>query len=379
MNHLVKQYCLLFWIVLTGVACSSESSQQIPELPDFDEASYYDYALASLDEVLADDPENAEALYQRAELLLNQGKINQALSSIRQAIGLESDNPDYRLTSARALLAKGQNREAVREATLALAHTGASLEGYELLAQANLNSNYLADAIQYSDSALALAPRRYQNYFWKGTAAARTQDTLTAEENLLKSLSLGAESTTVYGTLVDMYMTHNRYRKARTYMEKMLQEGEADNRVRFQQAKILRMTGQEDSAQAILYRLRADSTIQHTPVYQELAELYYQKRFYDSALYYTQRVLTRKPEEKAVMLTAARIHDRRYRYQQAIRQYEAIVSLDSLQQEEVHRVAVEELDQLKRKVRYLWKKKQEEEFEKLKQASPDQIIEGDEL
>ena len=375
MNHLVKYYIFLL-VAVFSAACSSESAQQIPELPDFDEASYYEYALASLEEVLDDDPENAEALYQQAELLLKQGKTNQALSSIRGAIDIDGNIPRYRLVSARALLQKGRNREAVREAKAALAESNAPLELYELLAQASLNSNYFADAIDYSDSALTLAPRHYQNYYRKGTAAARIQDTLVAEENLLRSLKLGAEGANVYGTLVDMYMTNHSYRKARTYMEKMLREGEADNRVRYQQAKILRMTGMVDSAQAILYRLRADSTSNQTLVYQELAELYYQKHFYDSALFYAQHVMNRKPEEKAIMLTTARIHDRRYRYQQAIRQYEAIVRLDSLQQQDIHRVAVQELDALKRKVRYLWKRKQEEEFEKLKQMSPVQKIES---
>ena len=374
----MKPYYLYLLIALLNVACSSEPAHQIPELPDFDEASYYEYALASLNEVLEEDPENAEALYQRSKLLLKRGETNQALSSIREAVDIEGNNPDFRLTSAQALLQKGRNREAVREARTALNQGGRALAGYELLAEANLNSNYFAEAIRYSDSALALAPRHHQNYYRKGTAAARTQDTVTAEENLLKSLTLGAEGTLVYGVLIDMYMSNDSYAKARTYMEKMLSAGPADNRVRFQQAKILRMTGQQDSAQAILYRLRADSTVSQTPVYRELAELYYQKRFYDSALHYAQRVITRQPDEKAIMLTAARIHDRRYRYQQAIRQYEAIVALDSLQQQDIHQVAVEELDVLKRKVRYLWQRKQEEEFEKLKQTSPVPAVEGDE-
>ena len=369
----MKYYYYLL-IALFNVACSSEPARQIPELPDFDEASYYEYALASLDDVLEDDPENAEALYQRSELLLKQGQTNQALSSIRAALDLEEDNPAYHLVSAQALLQQGHNREAVREARTALDQGGNALAGYELLAQANLSSNYFADAIKYSDSALTLAPRHHQNYYRKGTAAARTQDTITAEKNLLKSLTLGAEKTLVYGTLVDMYMANDRYTQARTYLEKMLSEGEADNRVRFQQAKILRMTGQEDSAQAILYALRADSTVSQTPVYQELTELYYQKHFYDSALHYARQVITRRPNEKAILLTAARIHDRRYRYQQAIRQYEAIIALDSLQQQDIHQVAVQELDALRRKVRYLWKQKQEEEFEKLKQMVPVQNV-----
>ena len=372
MKH-IKPYYLLLITAIISWACSSEPTHQIPELPDFDEASYYEYALASVEAVLEDDPDNAEALYQHAKLLLKQGKTNNALSSIRKAIEIDSDEPSYRLVSAQALLQKGQNREAFREAKTALSD-GPSLELYEMLAEASLNSNYFADALKYSDSALALSPYNDQNYYRKGKAAARMQDTLLAEQNLLKSLKLGAEGADVYGTLVDMYMENDSYQKARNYMEKMLEEGQADNRVRFQQAKILRMTGMEDSAQAILYRLRADSDVNHTPVYQELTELYYQKRFYDSALHYAQQVLARQPEEKAIMLTAARIYDRRRQYQTAIRQYEAIVNLDSLQQPTTHRMAVQELDDLKRKVTYLWRKKQEEEFEKLKRLSPIQSI-----
>ena len=367
---MTKLSYLLLAATIFQVACSSESAQQIPDLPDFDEASYYTYALASVEEVLQEDPDNAEALYQRADLLLKHGEINNALSSVRRAIEIEGDDPSYRLLSAEALLRKGQNREAFREAKTGLANSGPSLELYEMLAQASLNSNYFDDALKYSDSALALAPRNYQNYFRKGKAAAMKEDTLVAEENLLKSLKLGAEGADVYGTLIDMYMANDSYRKARRYIEKMLAEGRADQRVRFQQAKILRMTGMEDSAQVILYRLRADSTVERTPVYRELAELYYQRHFYDSALHYARQVIARQPEEKAIMLTAARIHDRRRRYPQAIRQYEAIVKLDSLQQPAVHQLAVEELDVLKRKVTYLWKRKQEEEFEKLKRLSP---------
>ena len=374
MNPLVKSCCLLVGSALLNLACSSEPAQQIPELPDFDEATYYEYALTSLDEVLAEDPDNAEALYQRAELLLKQGETNRALSSIRKAIDVDGNHPAYRLVSGRALLQKGQNREAAREAKAALDRSGPSLDIYELLAEASLNSNYFADALGYSDSALTLAPHSHQNYLRKGMAAARVQDTLLAEQSLLKSLELGAEETAVYGTLVDMWMNNDRYRKARVYMEKMLATGQMNNQVRFQQAKILRMTGMEDSAQAILYRLRADSTINHTPVYQELTALYYQKRHYDSALHYAQRTMQRLPEEKEIMLMAARIYDRRYRYQQAIRQYEAIVSMDSMQQQDIHQIAEQELYNLKRKVTYLWRKKQEEEFEKLKRMTPIQSI-----
>lgn len=364
--------------MLVGVAylaaCSSEPTHRIPELPDFEEASYYEYALTAVDEVLNRDPGNAEAMGQRAELLLRQGQTNQALVSIRKAIEGDPNEVRYRLTYAQALLLKGKNRDAFREAHRAVSLGGPSVALYEVLAEASLNSNYYEDAIHYSDSALAWSPHNAQNHLRKGKAAARTGNATLAEPSLLKALSLGASRTEVYSILISLYMDIEAYPRAQLYMKKMLSEGPVDNQVRFQQARILRMTGLVDSSRLILNHLRSDSTLNPTLVNQELMELYYQTHRYDSALYYAQRVLLRQPEDKAVMLTAARSYDRNREYQPAIRQYEAIVRLDSLQQANLHQEAVEELDKLRRKVTYLWKRKQEEEFEKLKNLTPIQHI-----
>lgn len=364
---------LLFGSLL-WVACSSEPGQPIPNLPAFNEEDYYSYALTAVDEVLARDPDNAEALGQRAELLLRQGKTNQALDCIRQAIDYDKEEPRYRLTYARALLRKGKNRDAFREAQRAVSRSGPSVALYETLAEASLNSNYYEDAIHYSDSAIAWSPHNAQNYLRKGKAAARIRNVAVAEPTLLKARSLGADRTEVYSTLISMYVETEEYPLARRYMRKMLSEGPVDNQVRLQQARILRMTGRSDSSRVILNRLRSDSTLNRTLVDQELMELHYQDRRYDSALYYSRRVMVQQPEDKSVMLIAARSHDRNREYQPAIRQYEAIVGLDSLQQTDLHQEAVLELDKLRRKVTYLWKRKQEEEFEKLKRLTPLQRI-----
>ncbi len=360
--------------ILFGTGCSSEPGQPIPDLPQFDEDTYYAYALTAVDEVLDRDPDNAEALGQRAELLLRQGKTNQALDGIRQAIDYDAEEPRYRLTYARALLLKGKNRDAFREAQRAVSRSGPSVALYETLAEASLRSNYYEDAIHYSDSAIAWSPHNAQNYLRKGQAAARTRNAAVAEPTLLKARSLGADRSEVYSALISMYVETEEYPRARRYMRKMLSEGPVDNQVRLQQARILRMTGRSDSSRVILNRLRADSTLNRTLVNQELMELHYQDRRYDSALYYARRVLRQQPEDKAVMLVAARSHDGNRAYQPAIRQYEAIVRLDSLQQADVHQEAVLELDKLRRKVTYLWKRKQEEEFEKLKRLTPLQRI-----
>nr|WKN35295.1 tetratricopeptide repeat protein [Tunicatimonas sp. TK19036] len=370
MSTKLAQYVGISFFVFL-LACTSQETYQIPEAPAFDE-EYYAYALASVDEIIQDDPDNAEAYYRRAELLLQQNKTNNALASIRKAIEINSDMPLYHLANSRALLQKGQNREAVRAAKVAQSKGAPLVEVYDILAEASMKSNYYEDAILYSDSASSYAPKNSRNYYRKGKAQVMLEDTLAAEKNLLKSLELGEDAVEVYGVLVDFHMNTGNYERAKSFMDEMLTQpgAKTDSRMLLQQAKILLRTGYEDSARAVLYRLKQVPSVNNIAVFRELQELHYQNRIFDSSLYYAQQILDRQPSDKQSMITVARIHDRRRNYSSAIRQYEAILELDSLQQQSIHQIARQELDDLRGKVAYLWKKKQEEEFQRMKQGVP---------
>jgi len=348
-------------------SCQPQQSYQIPELPDFDD-SYYTHALDVVDELIDEEPENAEAHYRRAELLLMQQKTNNALASIRKAVELDEQEPVYQALHAKALLQKGQNREAMRAAKDALSKGGKSVALYEMLAQAALNSNYFNEALQYSDSALYLAPNNPYNYFFKGKALAARRDTLAAERELLTSLEMGASQDAVYEALVDMYMNTENFQKARYYMDKNLGMQEVNDRMRFQQAQILRRTGNADSAAVIMYRIKDSGNVNRFAVSKELMELYYEENWYDSALHYARQTQQFRSNDKFAKLTEARVYDRRRKYQQAMDKYEEILAMDSLQQENIHKLAIEELDYLQRKVAYLWRKQQEEELNKLKKG-----------
>ncbi|WKN44673.1 tetratricopeptide repeat protein [Tunicatimonas pelagia] len=358
-------------IQIISVACTSQEAYDIPEVPTFDE-EYYSYALASVDEIIQDEPENADAYYHRAELLLQQNKANNALASIRKALEINGDEPAYHLASARALLLKGQNREAVRAAQLARSKGGERIDIYDILAEANINSNYFEEALHYSDSALRYAPKNPQNYFRKGKALVMLGDTLAAEQNLLKSLELGAEAVAVYGVLVDFYMNTGDYKRAKSYMEKILEQPKnaTDSRLLLQQARILRKTGYEDSARVILYQIKTQTRTPVVLVLRELQNLYYKDRRYDSAAHYSRQLLAIQSDDKQAMLTLARVQNKRYNYSRAIEQYEAILELDSMQQYSIHQIATQELDDLRGKVAYLYRKKQEEEFQRMKQGVP---------
>jgi len=360
-------YPYIFAALFVLSACQPQQQHQIPQLPDFDD-SYYAHAVEVVDEVIDQQPENAEAYYRRAELLLMQQKTNNALASIRKALEIDENEPVYHALFAEALLQKGQNREAMRAAKEALKKGGKSVELYEMMAQAALNSNYFSEALQYSDSALALAPNNPYNYFFKGKALAARRDTLAAERELLKSLDMGASQDAIYEALVDMYMNTGNFQKARFYMEKNLDVQQVNDRMRFQQAQILRRTGNPDSAALIMSEIKNSSSVNRFAINKELMELYFDKTWYDSALYYALQTQQYRSGDKFAKLTEARIYDRRRKYQQSLDKYEEIVAMDSLQQEDIHKLAVEELDYLRRKIAYLWRKQQEEELNKLKKG-----------
>jgi len=368
-QQLSVRYSILLGGCLLLFGCQTQEQHQIPELPDFD-ASYYEYGVTVVDKLIDKDPDNAEAHYRRAELLLQQNKLNNALSSIRKALELDNNDPLYRLTSAKVHLQKGQHREAFKEAKNALENGGASVELYELLAQASLKSNYHADALLYSDSALAMAPKNPYNYLMKGKALAASKDTAAAESQLLKSLELGGQPDDIYEALVDMYMNAQNYQKARKYMDQNLaqQSGGISERLLFQQAQILRRVGNPDSAAAILYQIKDSKQVDYFAVNKELMNMYYEKNWYDSASFYAEQMLERRANDKEALLSQARIYDKRRKYQQAIQKYEEILEKDSLQQVELHKIAGEELDYLRRKVAYLWQKQQEQELEKMKKG-----------
>lgn len=143
---------------------------------------------------------------------------------------------------------------------------------------------------------------------------------------------------------------------------------EVNDRMRFQQAQILRRTGNADSAAVIMYRIKDSGNVNRFAVSKELMELYYEENWYDSALHYARQTQQFRSNDKFAKLTEARVYDRRRKYQQAMDKYEEILAMDSLQQENIHKLAIEELDYLQRKVAYLWRKQQEEELNKLKKG-----------
>ena len=353
-------------------ACEKKAQYKIPSSYELNE-EYYQNALTVVDEALDENPDNADAYFKKSRILLDMQRPDDAIANINRAIRLAGSNAEYSLVKIRAHAAAGEMPQAFEEAQQAIKIGNVSEELYSIVAEGNLqNSNY-RQALRYANAALQLNPNNGNNYYRKGLAYYAMADTAAAVTQFMNSIEHGKQPEEVYATLVKMYVDYENYEQAYHYLQKV--DLNADVQMQFQKARILRRVGQTDSASTLLYTLLHDpeklELIGEIPMYHELKDTYMEARIYDSTLYYTEKLLEINENDKEAMITVARVYDRRYAYSQAINEYTKILDMDSTLQPDVHKLAVEELDDLRRKIAYLQRKREEEKLkEQLRPISP---------
>jgi tetratricopeptide (TPR) repeat protein len=361
-KNLTLSYILLLVITILFSACNKKQPRyEIASTPAFDQ-EYYQNALAVINETLDDNPENADAYFKKSRILLEMEEPKEALSSIDRAINLAGNNPDYSLVKIRAHAAAGEMPQAFEEAQKAIKSGNISEELYSIVAEGNLQNENFRQAIRYAGEALSLNPNSAENYFRKGIAYIALSDTAKAASNFLKSLEFGKPAEEVYATLVKMYVDFGNYEQAYLFIQQL--EPVDNAKMEFQKARVLRKVGQPDSATVVLYNILSDSgklkEVGEVPLYQEMKDLYLDTRIYDSALLYANKLLALNENDKEAIITMARVYDRRQYYSQAVGEYQRILEMDSTLQPQIHNLAVEELDELQRKIAYLQRRREQE-------------------
>ncbi len=363
----------IFFIIFLTVACEGKRNQfKIPETQALD-AAYYQRALKEVNLILESNPENPDAYYKKSKILLSLQQPAEALRSINAAIDLSSGNADYLYTKIRAQLAHGETDAAFADAQRALNQGNGSAELYGIVANGCLENGKYKEAALYADSALRLNPKNNQYYLLKGNALSVLQDTAAAEATYLSGLENGANRQVFYQNLMRLFIAGHNFEKAHAYLDSM--ENPDDESLLLQKAQVLRQVGKPDSAKNILYTIMADQKllqeIGNVSVYNELKDYYFENtNVYDSSLHYAQKILDAKAGDQNALLTMARIYDKRRDYSRAINQYEELLEQDSTRQPKLYNLAGQELDQLKRKVAYLQKRKQEEREKQMQPIDP---------
>jgi tetratricopeptide (TPR) repeat protein len=160
--------CLLFAVACTG------SSDPVADAKALYEQGQLEQAVAMLEEVLDQDPSNAEANYQLGTIYIAERKFPLALWPLRKAA--ETDEPVAQpagLLLGNLLLATGQYEEAINVASGLLDQDAANSAARVMRAQARLELKHFAEAVADTEILLVETPRDY--------TALHTHTTVLAE------------------------------------------------------------------------------------------------------------------------------------------------------------------------------------------------------
>ncbi len=309
-------------------------------------SEFYSSGLEAVARKVESNPSNADAHYKQAIYLQASGSVNAALNAIRQAISLDA-TPEYLMKQAELFKLTEDYEAALNSISRAQLLGGDYPEIWHMMADLNYRQSNYAVALNQVNQALVKHPQGVNYNLIKGKIQWAQGDTLAAVKSLERAKDHPEVRYSALKLLVSVNRSRGQYQTAFNYLKQNQQEQKGDLSLNFTQAQLLRETDKYDSALTILHNLqRFDSTDYR--LFHETGMIYWQKRWYDSALFYSERTTALEPQFLPALLTQARVHNRRTFYSKSKEIYESIMAIDS-----TFVPAKEELEKLNGKIAYL--------------------------
>lgn len=332
---------ILSFLVFLG-SCDSYQPGKMPLLED-----YGNNDLKAVNIATQKYPRTSSNYYTKGLILWNMGKRKEALQSIAKAVEMNDSQGEYHLFLAQTYLENDSMKAAFQAAKKAESLVLDTLELNVLLADLYLGNREPQPALDHINAALEKDPELAENHLRKGNILLALSRPDEAEESLLKCLSLDPEAAGASKALADIYLARGDYDNALVYIDKNLAKSPGDVDFLYKKGVAKSETGQLNPA-VDLFRTVITKDDIYQPAYSKLGYVYYRKRKYDSARYYSNGALKLDEQDTEALLTLARISDRRKAYWVSLNYYDKIMAIDS-----THSPGVEERKKLKGKIAWL--------------------------
>lgn len=149
--------------------------------------------IAKLNAKIAANPDNSDLYNERAKLLVEKQKIDEALSDICTALNIDSSKAPYFLTLSDVYFAMGKIKNCKRSIEKSLALDPKYAEADLKYAELNLYFKEYKKTIEYIDKALAIDKINAKAYFMKGMTYKETGDTAKAISNFQTTIDQDPE------------------------------------------------------------------------------------------------------------------------------------------------------------------------------------------
>ena len=221
--------------------------------------------LASLNEQIQDNPNNAELYHTRAKFFIGDQSFDRALTDVRKAISLNDKVPSYYVTLADIYLFTGQPQqcgEALNKAYVLGPQDNATLLK---LAKFNLVMKDYPKTYDYISQALVVKKLNPQAYYTRAGALLEQGDTLHAVGDLMIAVDQDQKYFEAYVLLGDLFSLKNDPMTP-AYYNNALNVRPASRETLYKLGMYYQENGQfEKAVQAYTRIMQVDSTFRNAP------------------------------------------------------------------------------------------------------------------
>ena len=312
-------------------------------------------------EQIEENPEKDDSYIKLAEIYRKQGDDEKALQLLEKGVRNVSGNVTLLISLARAHLDAGHKKDL--SATLKLIHDidPDNPEYLKLSAGYSLLMKDFNNALFFANRAILANQYDDEGYLLRGQAYLLNKDSLTAMESMEEAWQL-KRSMKNFSEAFTLALALGQHQRAIRYLSEIKRAKPHENFCYFD-GKYLNETGRLDSARSVLIRCH-ERNPDEVRIDLELTKNFLKDNKFDSARYFIDRYLDKKPGDVQAVLLKAHLLDRQARYTDALEMYQKAMGMDStsVQAEKGVKIMKQKLariNAIRRKERV---KKQVEEF-----------------
>ncbi len=294
----------------------------------------YDEALAKVDKLVNKNPDNVVLQYERAMILVDASRIDDAEAALRKVVAAKTDFYDAQRMLGRIIIDRaGSDRAKIDDA---LSHLQAAFKIYPddlatgmAVAQILLNTGRWAESEKVLGTMLERAPdQRAINYLY-GQALTKLGRGNESRQFYERAVEVDPTFGPAVQQLVDIYEAANEFGKAAAVLQPLIAEEPVNVELQRRQAYLYLRAGEAEKARAELKAL-VDADPKDTRSIFYLAEAYNDLEQYGEADKLYRKLLEATPDDPDVLASYGLSQIGQHKFDEAAKTFQAMQKLPEL-------------------------------------------------
>jgi tetratricopeptide (TPR) repeat protein len=238
-------------------------------------------------------------------LLLNDGKTDEAVTTLQKAAKANPEDLQVKLWLGRAALAKGDTNLAQKSFRDATRINPRSMDAQAGLARVSMQLHDNTTLAQVAEAAMAVAPQSSVPYLWRGMAEGNQKLWDKADADFKQAIKLDPKNSDAYFELAQLRLVQRKIPEASTLLEQALANNPNSSRAL---AMLVSLDISQKQPAKALSRVQAQiaKAPQNSEMYDLLSQVQLQTGDANAAMASAQKAMQLNPKDSAAVMTYAR-------------------------------------------------------------------------